>query len=207
MNEETLELGYRETRSQLADQSAEIERIDRKAATLLTPVGLLIGFGLNSHLSRPQLHPVDSLFFLGLIAEVLALLCGVLAMWPRRFRRADPGGRSGMAIARQDLVPQAPQLAPHRRMALWLANRLLKVAHVPEDRRSHERQYFYLPTWLQDTHFGTVSLVTTQLAAAFRINRTLLSSKVQWLTREYGLMFVGAFSLSAWFMVRALQGS
>src|SRR5713226_4420808 len=85
------EVVYREMRQQISDQSAEIERVDRKAAALLTPIGLLIGLAINSRSLVHTVRPVDAVLFAGLALQLVALVAAVIALWPRKFRRPVPG--------------------------------------------------------------------------------------------------------------------
>src|SRR5450756_1510568 len=124
------EVVYREMRQQISDQSAEIERVDRKAAALLTPIGLLIGLAINSRSLIHSLRPVDAVLFAGLALELFALVAAVVALWPRKFRRPVPGSpQHRMAIGGIG----ASYFDPH--VSLW--RRTVAYTHL----RAHETRH------------------------------------------------------------------
>ena len=80
---EHLELIYRELKDQLTLQLADLEALDRRATVVLAPVGVLIGFALNSAKELTVAPSSRAAFALGLVTLVTALLSGIAALWPR----------------------------------------------------------------------------------------------------------------------------
>jgi hypothetical protein len=191
------ELAYEETRQQLADQAAELERTDRKATALLTPLGLLIGLAINARTNLKATSSVDFILYVALGLLVLAILSGVLALWPRNFQRLTPGSRS----SRDAIAPAwPPGLTWSRRVIAALSSRVLERATTTQ--AALEKQHLYPPTWRRATKRETLERLTGQLAAAWRINASLLPGKVVWLHRQYLVMFLGSLALAAWYVVR-----
>jgi hypothetical protein len=199
------EVVYREMRQQIADQSAEIERVDRKAAALLTPIGLLIGLAINS---RPLIHafrPIDAVLFAGLALELVALVAAVVALWPRQFRRPVPGSpHHRMAIGKVGASSFDPRISAWRRTLASIGQRMVAVGYPGEIRRFGERAAQYPPTWARETSEATMGLLASQLAAAWRINAALLVPKARWVNWEYLAMLSGSLLLAAWFAIATL---
>jgi hypothetical protein len=200
------DVAYREMRQQIAEQTAEIERVDRKAAALLTPLGLLIGLALNSRSLVTTLRPVDALLFAGLTLELLALVAAVVALWPRKFRRPVPGSpRHRMAIGKIDATYFDPDMSPWRRLVSSVGQRLVTLGYPVELRRVAERNALYPPTWVLETGEATMERLAIQLAGAWRINASLLIPKAKWVSREYLAMLSGSLLLAAWFVLVTLM--
>jgi hypothetical protein len=68
-------------------QRDEWDGLDRKATTVLATTGVLLGLVVNNatYLSGTP-PPGPFVFFLALGALVVALVAGVVALWPREFR-------------------------------------------------------------------------------------------------------------------------
>jgi len=198
---------YRETRQQLMEQSAEIERVDRKATALFTPLGLLIGLALNSRAAASKPRLVDWILYLGLASLIVAILFGVVALWPRQFQRMTPGGPAKLAIGRPSRADHQPRWRRLERsvgnVAVSLGLRLSTVGEETErGPRATEQRFFYSPTWVRPSELETLEHLNVQLAAAWRINDALFPAKLKWLRRQFVLMVMGSIGVGFWFVLR-----
>lgn len=75
-----LELLYANLKESLTLQIAELDGLDSKATTLLAPIGVLLGLGLNTANKLGPSGLSRGLFYTGLFALLLALLAGLMAL-------------------------------------------------------------------------------------------------------------------------------
>jgi hypothetical protein len=75
-----LVLIYGDLKESLTLQITELEGLDSKATTLLSPIGVLLGLGLNIANTLGTSVWSRGLFYLGLLALLVALLGGLMAL-------------------------------------------------------------------------------------------------------------------------------
>lgn len=189
-SKDNLDVVYEQAYRQTAEQSDEIERIDRKATALLTPIGLLIGLAINVGVRKAhQVNLSQVVFFGGLLVLLLAMFAGIMVLWPRQFRRVAPAVPVELDHGRPrpnwwtTIVGLRAALPPRRYVGQW------------------EQLQFAPPDWWQDSAEDTARDLIERLTAAWRINSVLLGPKSRWLNAQFVLMLVGAALLAGWYVL------
>jgi hypothetical protein len=202
---EVAEIEFNEMRQQIADQAAELERLDRKATALITPLGLLIGLAINSkaNVAKPALP--DALFYIGLAVLLAALVSGVRTIWPRSFLRVIPDPAPIPTTRSASVGATAVSDTRWRRWVFRLGERLRTVGESPMARRRIEQYtYQFQPGWAHPTALETRIALTEEWAAAWRANDQKAAGKVRWLRLEFIFMLFGTGALAAWYVLRAV---